>query len=186
MVLQNAFRMEFSHRSRDLQCFADRYNIPWNLPTNFHPDVIATILQRYLLSLCALLSLSQQSHLFPICVVSTYTDSRKDLHKASPNSKVVSVNDLRRPVRLQELLQAPFVFPEKFLFCTDTTGSIGWPYRWLFRHSQPSLRTLWSAVIKSPKFSARGTAPPMRLLHGALVILVLWQISQIRSLDMWV
>ena len=55
-------------------------------------------------------------------------------------------------------------------------------YRWLFRDSQPSLRTLWSAVIKSPKFSARGTAPPMRLLHGALVILVLWQISQFRSL----
>ena len=37
-----------------------------------------------------------------------------------------------------------FVFPEKFLFCTDTTGSIGWPRsctttasRWLFRDSQP-------------------------------------------------
>ena len=30
--------------------------------------------------------------------------------------------------------------------------------------------------------SARGTAPPLRLLHGALVILVLWQISQFRSL----
>ena len=30
--------------------------------------------------------------------------------------------------------------------CTTTA------YRWLFRDSQPSLRTLWSAVIKSPKF----------------------------------
>ena len=59
--------------------------------------------------------------------------------------------------------------------CTTTA------YQWLFRDSQPSLRTLWSAVIKSPKFSARSTAPPMRLLHGALVILVLWQISQFRS-----
>ena len=59
-------------------------------------------------------------------------------------------------------------------------------YRWLFRDSQLSLRTLWSAVIKSPKFSARSTAPPMRLLHGALVILVLWQISQFRSLGKWV
>ena len=38
--------------------------------------------------------------------------------------------------------------------------------RWLFRDSQLSLKTLWSAVIKSPKFSARGTAPPLRLLHG--------------------
>ena len=34
--------------------------------------------------------------------------------------------------------------------------------------------------------SARGTAPPMRLLHGALVILVLWQISQFRSLGKWI
>ena len=56
-------------------------------------------------------------------------------------------------------------------------------YRWLFRDSQLSLRTLWSAVIKSPNFSARGAAPPIRLLHGALVILVLLQISQFRSLE---
>ena len=38
--------------------------------------------------------------------------------------------------------------------CTTTA------YRWLFRDSQLSLRTLWSAVIKSPKFTARGTASP--------------------------
>ena len=63
--------------------------------------------------------------------------------------------------------------------CTTTA------YRWLFRDSQPSLRTLWSAVIKSPKFSARGTAPPLRLLHGAVVILVFWQISQFRSWGKW-
>ena len=59
-------------------------------------------------------------------------------------------------------------------------------YRWLFRESQLSLRTLWSADIKSPKLSARGTASPLRLLHGALVILVRLQISQFRSLGKWV
>ena len=64
--------------------------------------------------------------------------------------------------------------------CTTTA------YRWLFRDSQLSLRTLWSAVIKSPKFTARGTASPLRLLHKALVILVLLQISQFRSLGKWV
>ena len=64
--------------------------------------------------------------------------------------------------------------------CTTTA------YRWLFRDSQLSLRTLWSAVIKSPKLSARGTASPLRLLHGALVILVRLQISQFRSLGKWV
>ena len=59
-------------------------------------------------------------------------------------------------------------------------------YRPLFRDSQLSLRTLWSAVIKSTKFTARGTTPPIRLLHGALVIFVLWQISQFRSYEKWV
>ena len=43
-------------------------------------------------------------------------------------------------------------------------------YRWLFRGSQLSLRTLWSAVMKSPKFSARGTASPLRLLHGVFTL----------------
>ena len=64
--------------------------------------------------------------------------------------------------------------------CTTTA------YRWLFRDSQLSLRTLWSAVIKSPKFTARGTASPLRLLHGALVILVRLQISQFLSSGKWV
>ena len=49
------------------------------------------------------------------------------------------------------------------------------------RYSHPSLRTLCPAVIESPIFSARGKTPPIRLLHGALVMLVLWQISQFRS-----
>ena len=59
--------------------------------------------------------------------------------------------------------------------CCTTTA-----YRWLFRDSQPSLRTLWSAIVKSPKFSAWSTASPVRLLQGALVILILWQTSQFR------
>ena len=64
--------------------------------------------------------------------------------------------------------------------CTTTA------YRWLFRDSQLSLRTFWSAVIKSPKFTARGTASPLRLLQRILVILVRLHISQFRSLWKWV
>ena len=64
--------------------------------------------------------------------------------------------------------------------CTTTAS------RWLFRDSHPSQRTLWSAVIKSPKFSALGTTVPMRSLQQALVILVLRQISQFRSFAKWV
>ena len=52
---------------------------------------------------------------------------------------------------------------------------------WLFRDSHPSLRTLRSAVIKSPKFSARGTASPVRFLQGAHVFLVRLQTSQFSS-----
>ena len=55
-VLQTVLRVESSHQTRNLECFDDRYSIPWNLPTIFHPDLIATIRQTYLLSLCVLLS----------------------------------------------------------------------------------------------------------------------------------
>ena len=40
---------------------------------------------------------------------------------------IVSVNDFRLPNLAPRTLASSFVFPEKFLFCTDTTGSIGWP-----------------------------------------------------------
>ena len=191
MVAQHVFHRASSHRIIDLWRFADRCNIPWNLPTNFHPDLIETIRQRCLLSLCALLS--QQSHLFLICVVWTCNDSRRDLHRICriPRNCPCKwlVASCRAPKNFCKLL---WVSWEVFVLhgyawihwvaksCTTTAN------RWLFRDSQLSLRTLWSAAIKSPTFSARGTAPPLRLLHGALVILVLWQISQFRSLGKWV
>ena len=36
-------------QTRDLECFADSSNIPWNPPTIFHPDLIATVPQMSLL-----------------------------------------------------------------------------------------------------------------------------------------
>ena len=56
-------------------------------------------------------------------------------------------------------------------------------YLWLFRDSPSWFRTFWSTVIKSPNFCARGRAPPVRLLQGALVILGLKQTSQSRHLE---
>ena len=132
----------------------------------------------------------------PICLWSVWCwrimIPRKIFTGSAEFQGIVSVNDFRLPIRLQELLQAPFGFVRSFVLhgydwthwvaksCTTTA------YRWLFRDSHPSLRTLWSAVIESPKFSARGSTLPTRLLHGALVILVLWQISQFRSFEKWV
>ena len=49
--------------------------------------------------------------------------------------------------------------------CTTTA------YRWLCRDSQLSLRTLWFAALKSPKFSARSTAPPLRQNTTGLPVL---------------
>ena len=79
LVRQRAFRTAFhmvsSRQTRDLECFADSSSIPWNPPTIRYPDRTAKAPQMsLLLSLCALLF--QQSHLFLICVVLTYYDSR--------------------------------------------------------------------------------------------------------------
>ena len=125
MVPQSVSHMGSSHQIRDLERFADRCSIPWNLPTNFHPDLIATILQRCLLPLCALLF--QQSHLFLICVVSTYNDSKKK-HFFTGLAKfqgIVSVNDFWFPLGLQELLQAPLCFLRSFCFARIRLDSLG-------------------------------------------------------------
>ena len=112
---------------------------------------------------------------------------------------IVSVNDFWFPLGFQELLQASLGFLWSFRFCTDTPGSIEWLDPAPRLHIDDCfeirncclgpcdlLRTLWSAVIKSPKFAAQGTASPLRLLHGALAILVRLQISQFRSAWRWV
>ena len=98
---------------------------------------------------------------------------RKDLHKLCPIPRNCQCRWLYTSYLAPRTFASSFVSPEKFLFCAGCAW-IHWvakscttiAYRWLFRDSQLSLRTLWSAVIKSPKFSARSTAPPMRLLHG--------------------
>ena len=104
----------------------------------------------------------------------------------------VSVNDFRLPIWLQELLQASLCF--LWSFCSarirlDPLGGLSPAPRlqiddcFEIRHYHWGLCDL--CVIKSPKFAARGTAPPMRLLHGPLVIMVLWQITQFRSFGKW-
>ena len=104
---------------------------------------------------------------------------------------IASVNDFRHPLGLQELCNFISISCQVFVLygydwihwvaksCTTTA------YRWLFRDSQLSLRTLWSAGIKSPKFTPRGTAPPLRLCTGPckfgpftdLTISVFWEMS---------
>ena len=66
----------------------------------------------------------------------------------------------------------------RILFCTDKIESID--HQDLVPRQRPgdsldsssSLRTLWSAVIESPNFSARGRASPVRLLQESLCYFV--------------
>ena len=114
MVLRTASHKVSSHQTRDLECFADSSTIPRNPPTNFRPDLIAAVPQMSLPQFFALLF--QQSHLSLIYVVSTYNDSRKDLHRICQILENVSANDFWFPCRLQELLQASLCFLRSFSF----------------------------------------------------------------------
>ena len=124
MSFRTGFHMVSSHQTRDLKCFAVCSDIPWNPPTNFLPDLIATTPQMSLLSLCALLF--RHSHLFLICVVSTYNDARKDLHRLFQIPMSCRCKWLLVSSRVPRTFASSFVFPVKFWFCTDTPGSIGW------------------------------------------------------------
>ena len=103
---------------------------------------------------------------------------------------IVSVNDFWVPIGFQELLQASLCFPEKFfVFARIRPGSIGWldPAPRLriddcFETRNCRLGPCGLLLSSHRSWTARGTASPLRLLHGALVILVRLQISQFRSL----
>ena len=86
-----------------------------------------------------------------------------------------------------------FVFPEKFLFYTDTPGSIEWldPAPRLHIDDCFEIHSrhwgLCDLLLSShQKFSAGGTASPVRLLQGALVILARLQTSQFGSFGKWI
>ena len=124
MVAQNVFHRASSHQIVDLWRFADRYSIPWNPPTNFHSDLIAAIQQTYPLSLCVLLSLSN-----PICFRSVWCRRTmipgKIFTSFAEFQRIVSVNDFRLPIRLQELLQAPLCFLRRFCFARIRLDPLG-------------------------------------------------------------
>ena len=125
MVAQNVFHRASSHQIEDFERFAGRCNIPWNMPTIFHLDPIATIQQRYLPSLCALLFKQHQKS--PICVVWTCNVIPGEIFTSFAEfQRIVSVNDFCFPLGFQELLQASLGFLWSFCFCTDTPGSIEW------------------------------------------------------------
>ena len=94
--------------------------------------------------------------------------------------RMVRVIDFRLFWRLEKLSKTSLRLPRSLILHGTTA------YQWLFRDSPSSLRTLWSAFIKSPNSVARGTASPVGLLQIALchlgsqayfAISVFWEVS---------
>ena len=80
--------------------------------------------QRCLLSLCP--QLFQQSINLSTMCCRLAMIPREVFTIYAEYQGIVSVNNFRYP-RVPRNFASSLVFPEKFLFCTDTTGSIGWP-----------------------------------------------------------
>ena len=95
---------------------------------------------------------------------------------------IVIANDFGFPVGLQELLPASLAFLWSFCFRTDTSGSIGWPSPATRLHigdcfeiRNCRLGPCDLLLSSHQKFQHEVRAPPLRLLHGALVILVFYR-----------
>ena len=112
------------HQTRDLECFADRKNIPWNLPTIFssRPDCNSTADVRSFTMRTALFAIPFVSDLCSIDVQRFLCNSSQDLAKFQG---FVSVNDFRLAIRLQELLQALLGFLRSFCFARMRLDPLG-------------------------------------------------------------
>ena len=151
-----------------------------NQPPVFHPDEIAEVTRMFLqsLTLICLRSMRRYSTMIPQHIFTRFA-------KFQP---IICVNHVRTGFRLKKCLKTLFRYSAKCLFCMDQLVTIKWtnPARSprtcdCYDDSPSSLRNLWSAVIKSPNFSARGTPLPVRLSQRAIVIWVLLHTSQFWS-----
>ena len=107
--------MVSSHQTKDPECFADSSDTPWNPPTIRYPDRTATIPQMSLLLPCE--PLFQQSHVFLICVVLTYNDSRIIPHKTCQIPKSWQCKWLLVSSSASGTSLGSSGSPGKFLFC---------------------------------------------------------------------
>ena len=108
MVLQIAVHGVFSCLIRGLEHFADSSSIPWNPPTIFHPSLISTVMQKFLLSAIPFLS--------DLCGVEVQGFQENSFTSIAKFQGIVSVNDFWFPGRLQELFLALLCFLRSCLF----------------------------------------------------------------------
>ena len=187
MVLHTVFHWDFPICQ---EVFADNNSIPWNQPTIF----IQAWLEQYRRRPFFYSAYGSFSN--TVCLGSMRSvdvrwlqdRSSQDLPNSNELSEEITFGLCDRSRNFRKLFSAScevFALHGKewihwmAIYCTTTA------YRWLSLDSHPSLRALWSAVIKSPNFSARGRASPVRLLQEALVTLVLKHTSPFRSFVKW-
>ena len=115
--------MESSHQTKDLECFANRCSILWNLPTIFHPDLLQQYCRRTFFH-SAYCSLSNTTCFRSVWCWRTMIPGKIFASFAKVQG-IVSVNDFRLPIRLQELLQAPLCFLRSFCFARIRLDPLG-------------------------------------------------------------
>ena len=115
MVAQNVFQRASSPQIIDLWRFADRCNIPWNLRANFHSDLISTMRQE-VPSFTLRTALSAIPFVSDLCGVDVQWFQERSSTGFAEVQGIVSVNDFRFPIWLQELLQASLGFLWSFCF----------------------------------------------------------------------
>ena len=127
MVAQNVFHKESSHQFTNLWRFADTCKFHGICP----PTFIQTWLQQY--SRGAFLDSAQCSLNNPICFRSVWC--RRALipgeifTSVAEFQGIVSVNDFRPPMLLQELVQAPWCVLGSFCFARKRMDPLGGPPR---------------------------------------------------------
>ena len=124
MVLRIVSHKVFSHLPRDLVHVADSNGIPWNQPTIFHPILIATLQQMFLLLLFVLLF--PQFHSYRIDELLMFDESMIDLHRICQIPKNCQCKWLSAFQTARETFVNSFPSPEKCLFCTGTTVFFEW------------------------------------------------------------
>ena len=168
-----------SHQTRYLECFSKigKAICP--------PTLVQTRLQDN--SRGAFLYSARCSFSNRICFRSACctTDSRRDLHKLCRIPRNCQCKCLLASHRAPRTFATFIEFPEKFWFCTDTTGSIGWPSPAPRLHFDDCFKILLLSSHQNLRLEVR-TASPLRLLLGALVILVLFTDLAISVLMEWV
>ena len=172
--------MVSSHQTRDLECFADSSNTPWNPSTIHCPDLTATIPQMSLLSLCAVLIL--KSHLFLICVALTCNDFRIIPHKTWQIPGNCQCKGLLVSMSAPRRLLGSFCFTWVALKPLSCQILYHHDISMIFTRITPFTENFCDLLLSShQKFPLGRTTVPERLLQGALVICVFKQISQFGS-----